>query len=71
MTRPNKNQQKETVPNILDVLLSRRQVAVMLGVSTETIKRRERDGLLKAIRFNSRLVRYRRADVERMINEAS
>jgi predicted site-specific integrase-resolvase len=66
--RPNKNQQEDTIP---DALLSRRQAAAIVAVSTETIKRRERDGLLKAIRFNSRLVRYRRADVERMINEAS
>jgi predicted site-specific integrase-resolvase len=43
----------------------------MLGVSTETVKRRERDGLLKSLRFNSRLVRYRREDVERMIESAS
>jgi predicted DNA-binding transcriptional regulator AlpA len=44
-------------------LLSRRQVAVKEGVSVETIKRREKQGLLNPIRFNSRLVRYRLSDV--------
>ena len=43
----------------------------MLTVSTETIKRMERAGLLKSIRFNSRLIRYRREDVETMIAGAS
>jgi predicted site-specific integrase-resolvase len=43
----------------------------MLGVSTETVKRAERNGLLKSVRLNSRLVRYRREDVERMIESAS
>jgi len=66
MTKPIKTQQNNTP----DALLSRRQVAALLGVSTETIKRADRSGRLKALRFNSRLVRYRRADVERMINEA-
>jgi hypothetical protein len=44
-------------------LLSRRQIAVREGVSVETIKRRERQGLLFPIRFNSRLLRYRLSDV--------
>jgi len=43
----------------------------MLDVSTETIKRWERAGVLKSVRFNSRVVRYRREDVERMIGIAS
>lgn len=53
------------------ILLSRLQVAVMLDVSTETIKRWERAGVLKSVRFNSRVLRYRREDVERMIGIAS
>jgi predicted DNA-binding transcriptional regulator AlpA len=44
-------------------LLSRQQIAVKQGVSVETVKRRERQGLLQPIRFNSRLVRYRLSDV--------
>lgn len=46
-------------------LLSRRQVAARQGVSTETIKRRERQGALTPLRFNERLVRYRLSDVLR------
>lgn len=53
------------------LLLSRRDVAAMMGTSTETVKRRERDGTLKAIKFNARLTRYRREDVETMIAQAS
>ena len=45
-------------------MLSRRALAARWGVSTETVKRRERDGFLRAHRFNSRLVRYRIEEVE-------
>ena len=50
---------KRQVPSIPQLLYSQRQVASRLGVSTETIKRRERDGLLRGIRFNQRLIHYR------------
>ncbi len=50
-------------------LMSRREVASMLGVHTETIKRYQRKGLLPAIVFNSRLIRYERTEVERLIQE--
>jgi len=45
-------------------LLSRRAVADRWQTSVETIKRREKAGLLKAIRFNQRLLRYRLSDIE-------
>jgi predicted site-specific integrase-resolvase len=45
-------------------MLSRRAVAERWQTSVETIKRRERAGLIKPLRFNSRLIRYRLADVE-------
>ncbi len=48
-------------------LLSRRQVARLLGVHTETIKRYQRRGLLPAIVLNSRLVRYERIAVEKLL----
>ena len=44
-------------------LLSRSQLASRWGVSKETIKRREREGLLTPIRFNQRLLRYRLEDI--------
>ena len=44
-------------------LLSRAKLAERWGVSKETIKRREQEGLLSPIRFNQRLLRYRLEDV--------
>ncbi len=44
-------------------LISRDQLAQRWGVSKETIKRREREGLLNPIRFNQRLLRYRMEDI--------
>ncbi len=54
-----------------DTLLSRRAVARRWGVSTETVKRRERAGELAALKFNARLTRYRLAEVERFEREAT
>jgi predicted site-specific integrase-resolvase len=50
--------------------LSRRDVAQRWRTSTETVKRREREGLLKAVRFNARLIRYKLSEVERYEREA-
>ncbi len=44
-------------------LISRDQLAKRWGVSKETIKRREREGLLTPLRFNQRLLRYRMEDI--------
>ena len=45
-------------------LLSRKALAQRWETSVETIKRREKEGLLKALRFNQRLLRYKLSDVE-------
>lgn len=45
-------------------LVSRRAVAHRWQTSVETVKRREKAGLLKALRFNQRLLRYKLSDVE-------
>jgi hypothetical protein len=45
-------------------MLSRREVARRWGVSVDTVRRREQEGLLVAMRFNARLLRYRRDQVE-------
>ena len=50
-------------PTISDRMLSRKAVAERWQVSTETVKRRERAGLIKPIRFNQRLLRYRLSDI--------
>ena len=52
-------------------LLSRRAVAQRWSVSTATIKRRERAGLLRAVRFNQRLLRYRLSDILKIEQEAA
>jgi len=48
-------------------LASRWQVAEMLCVSIDTIRRMERRGQLKPIRLNARMIRYRVNDVEQMM----
>ena len=45
-------------------MLSRQELALRWGVSTDTVRRREQEGLLAPLRFNSRLLRYRSEDVE-------
>jgi predicted site-specific integrase-resolvase len=53
------------------VLLTRRQVAAMLGLSTESVKRYERKGAIRSIKLNSRVIRYRPEDVRRLIEAGS
>ena len=53
-----------------EVLLSRKQVATRWSVCTETVKRKERAGLLSPVRFNRRLTRYRLSDVLALEQEA-
>ena len=53
-----------------DVLLSRKQIAKRWGVCTETVKRKERSGLLSPVRFNERLTRYRLSNVLALEQEA-
>jgi predicted site-specific integrase-resolvase len=52
------------VPTISEQLLSRRAVANRWQTSVETVKRREKDGLIKVIRFNERLLRYKLSDIK-------
>ena len=54
--------------NSSDKLLSRAQVADMLGLCKETIRRWEKTTQLKPIIFNSRVYRYRHAEVEALVN---
>ena len=56
------NQQE---PSSAKEFLSRRELAARWGVSIETIKRRERAGILKPMHFSGRLVRHKLADVLR------
>ena len=44
-------------------LLSRKQLCERWAVCRETLKRREKEGVLRALRFNRRLLRYRLRDI--------
>jgi len=59
---------KQTNAEIL-LHLSRQQIAERWQCSTETIKRREKAGILPSHRLGG-LVRYRLSDVERIEQEA-
>lgn len=51
-------------------LLTRRQVAERLGVCPHTIQRLTRKGILPALVFNKRLIRYTREVVEAYVAQA-
>jgi CHAD domain-containing protein len=51
-------------------LLSRKTLAQRWSCSTETIKRRTRDGLLHPLRFNARMIRYQLSEIIRIEREA-
>ena len=50
-------------------LLSRGQVADLLGVCTRTLRRWEQVGRLPCVKIGPRLVRYRSLDVQKLVNE--
>ncbi len=51
-------------------LISRKALAQRWSCSTETIKRRTREGLLHPVRFNSRMIRYQLSEVIRVEQQA-
>lgn len=56
-------QKSQLINEPSELLVSRKQLSQRWNCCLETIKRREQEGLLKAIRFNQRLLRYRLSDV--------
>lgn len=48
-------------------LLSRKQVASLFGVCKETIRRWERESLLKPVVINARVLRYHVSDVNTLM----
>ena len=56
-------QKSQPFDNQSEQLLSRGAVAQRWECCIETIKRRERAGILKPIKFNQRLLRYRLSDI--------
>ena len=47
-------------------LINRKELVSRWGCSIPTIKRREKEGILKPIYLSARLVRYRLADIEEL-----
>ena len=52
-----------------DKLLTRLELARRWKVSIETVKRRERAKVLRPVRLNGRIIRYRMSDVLRIEEE--
>jgi hypothetical protein len=52
-----------------DALLTRRELAERWKVSIETVKRRERVKMLRPMRLDGRVVRYRMSDILRIEQE--
>lgn len=55
----------------MKTLLTRRQTAAHLGISTRTVARYERDGRIRAVRLTARSIRYDAADIDRLIEEST
>ena len=51
-------------------LISRRQAAEILGVTPKTIRRYEKSGRLTPIRLNNRVTRYRKEQLDELIQGA-
>ena len=60
----------KAMPTVTTELLTRKQIAALFQISTQTIIRMENDGKLPALRLGAGSVRYRRIDVEKLIQES-
>jgi hypothetical protein len=58
-------------PKEKSVLWTRKHTATVLGVCTHSVMNLEKRGLLCAVRFGRRFVRYRPEDVSRLLDEMS
>jgi hypothetical protein len=52
------------------LLLTRQQVAEKLGLCCHSVRALEKRGLLTRVQISRRTIRYRTADVEKLITEA-
>jgi hypothetical protein len=57
-------------PEATEVLLTRQQVADKLGLCCHSVRALEKRGLLMRVQISLRTIRYRAADVEKLISEA-
>jgi hypothetical protein len=61
----------ETSAGRIGLLLTRADFARALNLCSHSIQRMERRGLIRAIRINSRVIRYPISELERLLQEAS
>ena len=66
----NKPITSETAPTSGENLISRKDTAARLGVCGRTVLNLEKRGLLQSVRLSLRCVKYRSADIEKLINQA-
>ena len=52
-------------------LINKYEVMIMLGCSEKFLRGLEDEGLLKRVRIGKRFVRYQKADVEKLIQQAT
>lgn len=52
----------------MSTLLNRSELAALFGCSKATIRRYEREGKLRPIRLSPRVVRFKKEDVEKLVN---
>jgi len=55
---------------IVQELLSYKEVGILLGVTSTTLHRMRNDGRITPIRFSSRLVRFDKAEILALIEQA-
>jgi len=60
----------KNMPTVTNELLTRKQVAALLCVSTQSIIRWEIAGKLPVVRLGAASVRIRRSDVEKLIQDS-
>lgn len=70
MKRTNEHE-APAIPLAQEEFLTGRQVATKFKLCRHTIRRWELRGLLKPLRFNSRVLRYPRSQVERLLKEVA
>ena len=58
------------MPTVTDALLTRKQIAALFQISTQTVIRLEASGALPAVRLGAGSVRYQRSAVEKLIQDS-
>lgn len=68
MVKTNKNKTIQMNSGVLDRLLTRKEVAEIIGRSTRTVQELEYRGLLPRVEFSKRHIRYKQSDLKKLID---